>query len=178
MKPKKSTYSDSSGFKVPQNYFENLENQLMHRINTEEKAELTSRNSGFNIPEGYFDSLEDRIMSEAGRDKSRVISLFRREYFYYAAAVAAVLIIMTGNFFQVDGSSNPLNWESVEISAIENYIDEGYEMGYIDLNANDYSQYIFEDGKLVDDADFNSIDSEAALEYMNENIEDPALILE
>ncbi|SDR86797.1 hypothetical protein SAMN04488553_0902 [Gramella sp. MAR_2010_147] len=176
MKTNKSTYSQNSGFKVPKDYFGNFETEMMNRLEDENSYDLPTSETGFSVPAGYFASLEEKIISK-NNNEPRVISLFRKEYLFYAAAVAAIFVLMLGNFFKT-GSDQPLGWDDIEISALENYIDEGYDMGYIELNASEYSDYVFEDGKLVDDSDFNTVNSDAVFDYIDENMEDPSLILE
>ncbi len=176
METDKSTYSNNPGFNVPEDYFRNFDEKLMNRLD-ERKMGLQKRNTGFSIPEDYFNLLEDKVIQKSLENETKVVRLFKKEYYFYAAAVAAIFILMLGNFFKTD-QEQTLGWDDIEISAMENYIDDGYEMGYIDLNSSEYSDYIFEDGKLIDDSDFSSVNSEAAFEYLDENIEDPSYILE
>ncbi len=177
MKTNKSKYSKDSGFKHPDNYFESLEERIMQRMETNTKVNLPTH-SGFNVPEGYFDSLEKRLIARTSENHSpRVIRLFKKEYLFYAAAVAALFVLIFGDFFKNDPKQT-LGWEDIEISAIENYIDEGFEMGYIDLSSAEFSDYIFEDGKLVDDSDFKNMNSEAVFDYIDENVDDPDYIIE
>ncbi len=176
MKTDRSKYPLNSGFDVPENYFKNLEDRIIQRMEAKE-INLPERKAGFNVPDGYFGTLEDRLMEKAGQKETKVIEIYRKEYFYYAAAVAAILILTLGNFFQTATNEN-IGWDDVEISTIENYIDEGYEMGYIELNTADYSEFIFEDGQLIGEEDFNTVNAEAAMEYIDENLEDPSYIMD
>ncbi len=178
MKTNRSKYPENSGFKLPENYFESLEERIMHRLEAEDMIDLPSKNPGFKVPEGYFDSLEERVIGRTfEKSAPRVIRLFKKEYLFYAAAVAALFILMLGNFFKSD-SQQTIGWDDIEISAMENYIDEGYEMGFIDLNSAEYSEYLFEGGKLVDDSDFKNVNSEAVFDYLEENLDDPDYIIE
>lgn len=178
MKTNKPKYSENSGFKVPKDYFENFEDRMIRRLEEQEAVKLPVNESGFSVPDGYFESLDERILKRTkDNTPTRVINLFKKEYLFYAAAVAAIFILMLGNFFQTE-SDQPIGWDDVEISAMENYIDEGYDMGFIDLNTSDYSEFILKDGKLIDDSDFYSVNSEAVIDYIDENIEDPTYILE
>ena len=177
MKTNNSKYSENSGFRLPQNYFEKFEERMMRRLDEQEANKLPGRESGFGVPEGYFESLEERILQKTKDTGKPVISIFRKEYLFYAAAVAAIFILMLGNFFETE-SEQPVGWDDVEISAMENYIDEGYDMGFIDLNTSEYSEFILKDGKLIDDSDFYTVNSDAVFDYIDENIEDPTYILE
>lgn len=177
MKTNKSKYSENSGFKVPEDYFGNFEDRMLRRLEEQEAVKLPVQESGFAVPDGYFDTLEERILEKTRDKETPVVSIFKREYLFYAAAVAAVCILMLGNFFQT-GAEESLGWDDIEISVMENYIDEGYDMGFIDLNTSDYSDLIMKDGKLVDDSDFYSVSPETVIDYIDENIEDPTYILE
>ena len=177
MKTNRQKYSQNSGFKVPEDYFGNFEDVMMQRLDSQKSIELPVQKSGFAAPGGYFDNLEDSILSKAKTGSPRVINIFKKEYLFYAAAVAAIFVMLLGNFFN-RGINEPLGWDDVEISAMENYIDEGYDMGYIELNTSDYSDFIIPGNQLVNDEDFNSVNSEAVFEYIDENIDDPTFILE
>lgn len=177
MKPNKSKYSENSGFKVPVDYFMEFEERMMNRLEEQDEFSLPVVESGFSVPDAYFESLEDRILKETDGSPTKVRKLFRKEYLFYAAAVAAIFILMLGNFFETE-AYQPISWDDIEISAMEEYIDEGYEMGFIDLNASEYSDLILSDGKLIDDSDFYTVNSDAVFDYIDENIEDPAYILE
>jgi len=177
MKTNESKYPQNSGFKVPKDYFGNLENKMMQRLEDQKSFEIPARGKEFSVPDGYFNSLEDKIIAKTQNNKPQVISLFKKEYIFYAAAVAAIFVLMLGNFFKT-GTNQPLGWDDIEISAMENYIDEGYDMGYFELSSAEYSDYVFENGKLIDDSDFNTVNSDAVFDYIDENIEDPAYILE
>jgi len=177
MKTNKSKYSQNSGFKVPKDYFGSFEERMLLRVNDEKSTTIPLKGKAFSYPAGYFDSLENKIIAKTTKNNPRVIKLFKKEYLVYAAAVAAIFVLMLGNFFET-AVEQPVGWEDIEISAMENYIDEGYDMGYFELNTAEYSDYVFENGKLIDDSDFNSVNSDAVFDYIDENIEDPAYILE
>lgn len=177
MKSENTKYPQKPGFEIPEDYFRNFEERMMQRLEKENSQGLPAPEGSFGVPNAYFDSLEDRIIDKIGNTDKPVIRLWKRESLFYAAAVAALCILMLGNFFRME-TEGSLGWDDIEVSAIENYIDEGYEMGYIDLSYSDYSDLMASDGKLIDESHFNTINSEAALDYIDENIEDPTFILE
>ncbi|CAL66029.1 hypothetical protein [Christiangramia forsetii] len=177
MKTNQSKYPQNSGFKIPKDYFGNLEEKMMLRLEDQKSIEIPPKGKEFSVPDGYFSSLEDKIIAKTYDENTRVRRLFKKEYFFYAAAVAAIFVLMLGNFFKT-GTNQPLGWDDIEISAMENYIDEGYDMGYFELSSAEYSDYVFENGKLIDDSDFNTVNSDAVFDYIDKNIEDPAYILE
>lgn len=176
MKTNSSKYSENSGFKVPEDYFSNLENDIMACLETTNLSDLKIEGTGFKAPENYFETIEDQVFEKLEQHDSGVVSIFKKEYIYYAAAVAAVFILMVGNYFPAN-QSEAVGWDDVEVSAMESYIEEGYEMGYIDLSSSEYSDF-FVSGELVNDSDFDEVTSEAVFEYIDENIEDASYIME
>lgn len=166
-----------SGFKVPEEYFGNFEDRLLQKLEEQESLQSSTGNSGFITPEGYFDQLEEVILSRIDAEKPVVISLFKKEYLFYAAAVAAIFALFLGDFFK-SGAEQPMGWDDIEVSAMENYIDEGYGMGYFELNTADYPDFILNENQLVGEEDFNNVDSQAALDYIDEHSEDPIFIIE
>lgn len=177
MSPQKKNISQQSPFKVPEDYFGEFEERMMQRIEDSSSLAPSNIEAGFNVPEGYFETLEDKILVKSTRKKSKVVSLNKKEYLFYAAAVAALFIMMIGDVFKTGPEQAP-GWDDLEISAMENYIDEGYDMGYIELNTMEYSEFISKGEKLIDEEDFNDINSQAAFDYIDENIDDPSFILD
>ncbi len=177
MSTNNSKYPRKPGFRIPDNYFGELEDRLLKRIAEENSAELTSVNSGFKAPDGYFENLEDRILAKQ-KSPGKVISIFRSEYLYYAAAVAAIFILIWVAPFNKMNTADPLGWDDVEVSAMEDYLVEGYEMGYIEMDASEFSNYFLDNEKLVDDSDFENVNSDAVIDYLEENVDDPSDLIE
>ena len=176
MKKKKLSYQQKSGFQVPPNYFGDLEEIMLRKISGPEAGiDNYQASPGFTVPDNYFNSLEERILQniEKPEEKGRVIPLFKRKSFYYAAAVAAVFIgLLWTNLFKPNVPEYTI--DSVELSALENYIDEGY----LDLNFNEISAYITEEGNPVENFNASALTDEEVLIYLSENVEDPDLLLE
>ena len=104
--------------------------------------------------------------------KPKLIPLFKKEYMLYAASIAAIIIALAGSLY-----INPTptdSWENIEVSVLENYIDDNN----IDLSTTEISGFLFSDGIVVDDANFEEVNSEAMLDYLDENVEYPTFILE
>lgn len=175
MKPENQRYRH--GFKVPEDYFDGLEGRIMQQL--DEQSRSLPERSGFSVPEDYFVGLEDRILDKIeNKEDSKVISIrFKKEWLYSAAAILVIALLLTSNFF-INPSQKELGWEDVDINTMELYIDEGYDNGIIELNASDYSGYIFTDGDLIKDNDFETVDSETALRYIDENVDDPDFIID
>ncbi|MFV8226016.1 hypothetical protein [Christiangramia aquimixticola] len=176
MKPNRSKYCKNSGFKTPENYFSTLEDRVMHAIDPEGVDLEGQVDSGFKVPEAYFDTLESSILKKIENDNRPVRRIFRKEFIYYAAAAAVIAFLMLGNFFTPSPSTTP-GWDDIEVSAMESYLDEGYEMDYLDLSSSDYAEF-FNSGKLFEESDLDQLTSEAVIQYLDENVEDPLYIME
>ncbi|QAA83041.1 hypothetical protein EI546_15545 [Aequorivita sp. H23M31] len=116
-----------SGFKTPENYFEDFELQLYGRIDEEKLP----KSSGFKVSEGYFDTLEEKVIAANATSlkQSKVIPLFQtqsssyKRYFGYAAAVAAILFIGT-IIFNYQGSTKS-TLDTIQLGIIDKYIEDG-----------------------------------------------------
>lgn len=176
MKKNKLPYPQNSGFKVPDNYFQELEARILHRVTQEgDSMESFKGQPGFVVPKDYFDQLEENILEklELKTPAGKVIPLYKKKKFYYAASVAAVFLAIISTVL-----FNPVlpdySIETIELSAIEEYIDRGY----IDLNFNEISAYITEEGYAVDDFNTSGLSDEEMLDYLSENLEDQDLLFE
>lgn len=158
-----------SGFKTPENYFENFEERLFIKIS----EESFPKSAGHSIPDGYFQNLEDRILNKVihSEKPTKVISLFPKKYFGYAAAIAACLII---GFTVFNTETENTALDSLQLAAIDIYIEDGN----LNLDLYDLTSFIEDEDFFdlnLDDRKF----SESVLEnYILENIDEETLINE
>ncbi len=178
MKNKKIPYNAKSGFKVPQNYFEDFEAKLMNAVTSrEQEKNFTDKRleSGFKVPSNYFDNLEAEVLQKTSSisRKGKVINFYgRKETLYYIAGIAAVFIFVISTVLLKPKQSPLFTLDGVELTTLENYIDEGY----IDMNYNEISSFISEEGYFVDQMVTSEINDEDVYEYLNETMEDPGLL--
>ncbi|MDT0647287.1 hypothetical protein RM545_11360 [Zunongwangia sp. F260] len=174
MEKNKLPYKPNSGFKLPDNYFDDLTSRLMDSIDsdsTDNNPLLTEiESSGFKVPEGYFENFEVELSPKEEKE-TKVIPLFSKRNLYYASGVAAIVIAIFSTF-HLD-SSPESTWDNVKLSAIENYIDAGYT----DLSPLEITNFLYE-GNYVVETNFDNLNSDAVYDYLDENVEDPAYILE
>ena len=107
-------------FKVPTNYFDEFENHLFKKIN----EEVLPKNIGFKTPTGYFKKLDIKIKrkNNSKSKEGKLIPIVSKKTFMYAASIAAIVILV----FSVLKNSTPVyTLEEIEISNIENFINEG-----------------------------------------------------
>lgn len=156
-----------SGFKTPENYFEDFDALLFSKI---DEVNLP-KSAGFKIPENYFGNLDKKVFKSVKNSEkpTKVISLFPKKYFGYAASIAACLII---GFAVFNSTRENENLDALQMAAIENYIEEG------NLNLDFYDVTTF-----INDEDIANLDlgkqrfSEASLKnYLLENMEENTLI--
>jgi len=155
-----------AGFKVPKDYFNNLEDQLLSNIKT--NTILEDNNSiGFEVPDDYFNSLEDKIFSKLDlKENTKVISLFSKRNLIYISGVAAAIVIMFGIFMNNNDLSNlELDYEVVETYIIDQDISS-YEIASLLTE----EELLNVNSEIMDEA-FNNNDMEVYL-LENANLED------
>lgn len=153
----------NTGFKVPKDYFQNLEDQIMDNIKLE-KALQNVNNAGFNVPQGYFDNLEDVVLTKIKEEKNpKVVSLFNKQALIYISGVAAAVIIMFGVFWNKPATTI----DTLDAELVENYI--------IDQGINTYEIASL----LTDDSDINldielfdeTFNDDSLEDYLFENVD-------
>jgi hypothetical protein len=170
---KKGLNGKDAGFKVPENYFRDFETRFIAQLPAvEENPMLAGKSSPFKVPTSYFDDFETRLTSRIGKDvnDSKVIPLFIRKELSYLAGVAAVLAIILST--AILSRTKTFDFNDLDVLAVENYLLESFEFSSPEeihlLKEGDFSFATSPD---------NKINREAVLEYLNENIEDPSLLL-
>ena len=163
MKQNKLHNIKDSGFKVPTNYFDGLEDSIMNRLKLQEKV----KDTGFKTPDNYFDSLEEQILEKVSH-KPKVISLFTKRNLIYVSSIAAAIVLMFAIFIKNDD----ISFDDLETATIENYLfDE-------DINTFDFAS-LFSEEEIIDDSFIDSEMSEDIIEdYLLENTTIEDLIIE
>ncbi|MDY2587741.1 hypothetical protein [Winogradskyella aquimaris] len=156
MKKEKLHNIKSNGFKVPDNYFDTVEDAFFNRLNKKDSIEgiITT---GFKTPEGYFDSVEHNIISKLN-DKP-VISLYSRKALYYISGIAASLVLLFAIFINNDNNTEDISAEMVttyfENSDLDSYelaellakaeiIDTDFKVMETDFNEEHLESYLLE----------------------------------
>ncbi|RLJ62477.1 hypothetical protein CLV86_2083 [Lacinutrix venerupis] len=140
-----------TGFKVPQNYFEEFENSIL----TEAKLKNLVIDSGFKAPEGYLDNFSVPIEKE-----TKVISIFSKKNMLLVSSIAAAIVL----FFSLNVFDNsPLSFDDLDTTTVDNYILNETEIG--DLT------YLFQDNELSENQFIDYSLSDEALDNYIENID-------
>jgi len=174
MKKNFKTYKNNSGFKIPSNYMQDFEAKLLNSLEIDSTYSNSQNKNGFKVPEGYFDTVEKEVLAKvtASAPKGKVIALFSRRSIYYAAAVAAVFIALISTVLFKAPDTNSIN--NLEYAALEDYFNDEDS----DLNYNELSNLIYEDGVIIESLNASNFSDDAILDYLNENVEDSRLIIE
>lgn len=156
---------NNSGFKVPKNYFDTLEDRLF----TQAKLKASSDSSGFTMPENYLNTLEDNILSQVSeKETAKIIPLFSRKNLLYASSIAAAITLLFTLSIQntkpmLDGVDN----ETVESYLLNEDIDL-YEIAST-LTAEDLAKENFKEVKIDETTFEDYILSDVDLEGMMTN---------
>lgn len=135
------------GFKIPDNYFDGLEDSVMNQIKLKNKIV----DSGFKTPDSYFDALDGKILTRT-KQEPKVIKFFSKRNLIYVTSIAAVFVLMFNIFWANKPSSTEL-----EVADIAQYL----------LQQEDISDY--ELASLLTEYDLttdNFIDSQIPEEHL------------
>ena len=178
---------DKTGFKIPENYFETVEdavlaelkainlpkkttteaysvpdnyfNSLEDIVLTKLKAEaIQQENKSSVLPDNYFNSIEDSVLGKI--KTSKVISLRNRIVRIAAPiAIAASLLLI----FTLNNNTNSITFESLAISDIEDWIDSGN----LDIDASSIA-LLYPEIEINDENYGATISDDEVLEYLFE----------
>ncbi|GAA3654183.1 hypothetical protein [Flavivirga jejuensis] len=166
MKQKKLHNIKETGFKVPDNYFNNLEDVILSHA----KLKKMSSDSGFKLPDDYFDTLEDSIIKKVStKTPTKVIPLFRKRTLIYISGVAAAVLLL----FNLSIFEKELTFDSLDIETVENYI--------ISENIGSYeiATLLPEEDLLEENfIEYNNVEVEAVETYILNNIDVEDIFIE
>ncbi|WP_374166878.1 hypothetical protein [Arcticibacter sp. MXS-1] len=125
--------SNDAGLKVPDGYFESLEEQILSAV----KLDSIKEESGtmpFTVPPLYFEKLEAKIRSKTSESKTHtVIRRLRPAWFQYAAAACAVLVIGIPLFLNITRESVDSKFASLPEEDIVYYLQVHSDSGDVPL---------------------------------------------
>jgi len=151
---------NSKTFKTPDNYFDSIEDIVLAKL----KAEVIQSKNDNQIPENYFETLETKVISEI-KTAPKVISLKTKlTKFIAPIAIAASLLLV----FVLNNNSTTVSFESLAVTDIESWIDNGS----IDIDALSIAS-IYPDIELDTKMYSVSLTDEEVLDYLyEENLEE------
>lgn len=180
-------------FKVPENYFKTIENQIVSELNLENiqpkkiestfktplnyfdnfeeitltklKAEVLQNTNTSKLPDDYFDTLENLVLTRIKKEQ-KVITIKRISKYVAPLAIAASLLLI----FVLNTAKKSVTFDSLATTEIEQFV----ESGMIDINMENLAA-VFTDFEYPVENLTNSITDEEVLEYLT--IEDLETII-
>lgn len=141
----------ASGFGVPSNYFESVEDQFSARLFEEQLP----KQSGFTVDKEYFDGLEDQILSKVStKGKVKKLSFTTRvvKWIPYAAAACVLLFVGFNQFYNENKSLSDVEvetWFEANIDLVSNE-DFVTMLDQSDLTDNEFSLATLSDTEILD----------------------------
>ena len=168
MKNEKLHPIKSTGYKLPNDYFNAVEESVFSKLK-EENIKLQIQSSGFKVPDDYFETFESSILSSNNKRATQVVSLFNWKKVVYISGIAASIILAITLFFN---NSNSLKISDIDTASIETYLSNE------DLSAYDLAPY-FDTAELNSD-NFIEINIKASEieEYLLQNSDIEHLIID
>jgi len=169
MKNEKLHNITSTGFKIPEAYFESLEDAIFSKL-AEDNISAKIDSSGFKVPNGYFETFDDKVLSSITETETvKVISLFSWKKATYISGIAASLVLAFNLLFT---NSNDLTFDNLETASIEIYLINE------DMDAYDIAPYL--DGAELSSDDFveKTINASDIEEYLLQNSDVENLIID
>ncbi|TYP96090.1 hypothetical protein C7447_10927 [Tenacibaculum adriaticum] len=155
-----------SGFSVPKNYFNGIEDDFLVKLSEEQLPKKTT----FDIPKDYFSNLENEILAKVSIKEPKVIS-FRDRIFKFIPLAAAASIVLFIGFYFLNNQNNSITFDDISSTDVENWYDSmlGYsnntELAFAydvsDFDESELSVVTINDDVIEDY--FNSIDNSTLL---------------
>lgn len=146
---------NKDNYKVPDNYFDEFEMQLMNRI----ELENFPKKSGFTIPQNYFNTAEAEICNRTQTIRPKVISL--PKLIAISASIAAAVVV---GFLIL----NPI--KSVEESNTMISIQEYIDSDFMKFNFYELDDVIDYQTISTDDIQFDFLNEDEVEQYIMEEI--------
>ena len=169
MKKDDLNINKTTGFKIPEDYFQSFETQFNEQLKLDEVLK-DHNDSGYSVPKNYFNTVEDSIikkLSQLEGDKPVVRINFKRSL-YYISGIAASLLLLFAIFINKEETSE------ISIDMVEAHFET------LDIDSYELAELLV-DTQLLDD-DFtitNSTYNETNLEtYLLDNADDLEAFLE
>lgn len=148
-----------SGFKVPENYFQGLEDSVLNQIKLK-----STETPGFTMPKGYLDTIEDNVLAKVSENKdTKVINLFSRRNLLYVSSIAAsILLLFNLSIFE---SNRATSFDALDTATVENYIMNEY------INSYDMASLLTDEDIVEENFIEHSFSEENIENYILNNID-------
>ncbi|MFC5282704.1 hypothetical protein [Pedobacter alpinus] len=124
---------NSEGFTTPTNYFDSLQNDITSQISL---LDIKNSNAGFNTPNDYFEKSKTTILDKTLVKSTNKSKIFNISFIRYAAAACILFATSVGVYMNIQHTNN-VNYQLSKIADedIENYLQSN-------VDANDLSLII------------------------------------
>lgn len=165
MKTNKLHTIKNTGFKVPNDYFDGIEDAILSDIKLKEMVP----ESGYKLPDTYLDALDDTIFNKiSAKETPKVISIFNRKNIIYISSAAAAILLL----FNLFTLKNKSAFDRLDTETVENYI--------MDENIGSYEivSLLLEENLLNEGFTELKIDEQTVETYILNNLDMENLIIE
>ena len=147
MKNKKLHHTKKTGFKVPDTYFESLDNDIFNKLNNHHVLN-TIKSSGFQIPKDYLETFDETLLTKSTTGK--VIALFNKTNLIYISSIAAAVLLL----FNLSIFKDIQTFDALDTETIDDYVTnqniETYEIASL-LTEDDLTETNFIDYNLEEE---------------------------
>lgn len=107
----------NTGFKVPKDYFDTIEDTVFNILKAEDSLHKID-NPGFTMPENYLDNIEAKVFENIESKDAKVIPLFSKRNLLYASGIAAAIVILFSVFMKNEVALD----QDLDYDMVKNYI--------------------------------------------------------
>ena len=151
----------TTGFKVPDDYFDSIEDAVFNKINSP-LADVKA--SGFKVPDNYFTEVDKKVFNKISQGETKVVSIFNKQVLLYVSGVAAAVVLMFSIFINKT-EELPLDSEMVETYLVEqdlssyelaslleeaDFLDEDFTIIEEQINVTDLESYLLDNVNIED----------------------------
>ena len=150
---------NKNGFKVPEHYFESLENSISNQIKTQD----ISKKSGFHVPKNYFEEFTSELTNK--NKKSKVIPLNAWNRWAAAASIIAISILGAIYIDTISPKKN-LQFSDLDDDMIEQYFEYNLDSQeeFIDLENTSIKENL--------DTNISELNDQDIIEYLNDKLDE------
>ena len=150
---------NKTGFRVPVDYFESVENSISNKIKTMEMSEKT----GFQVPENYFEEFTLELPTKS--KNSKVIPLNNWSKWVAAASIVAISVLGALYIDAISPKKN-LQFSDLDNDMIEQYFEYNLDSQdeLIDLENTSIK------GNL--DTNISKLNDQDIIEYLNDKLDE------
>ncbi|MBU2950074.1 hypothetical protein KO493_05115 [Tamlana agarivorans] len=155
MKTNKLHNIHSTGFKIPDGYFDALEDRIFNKLKNDSPLNAVEE-TGFKAPKDYFDSINESIIEHIKNEEktTKIIPLFNKKTILFASSIAAAVLLL----FNLSVFESKPTFNSLDAQTVENYIisedmstsELAFLFTDVELDETIFSETIFDDENIED----------------------------